>query len=49
MSVKWTHEALANLDKAVKFIAENKPIAAADVARKIWNVSQLLAEQPGMG
>ena len=49
MSVKWTHEALANLDKAVKFIAEDKPIAAANVARKIWNVSQLLAEQPGMG
>ena len=49
MRVKWTRKALDNLDNAVEFIAADKPTAAATVALKIWNASQMLAEQPGMG
>jgi plasmid stabilization system protein ParE len=43
MRVKWTRKALA-----VEYIATNKPTAAANVALKIWNAAQCLADQPGM-
>jgi toxin ParE1/3/4 len=49
MRVKWTRKALANLNNAVEYIAADKPTAAADVALKIWNAAQRLADQPGMG
>lgn len=49
MQVKWTRKALINLDDAVKYTAADKPTAAAGVAQKIWNTSQMLAEQPGLG
>ena len=49
MRVKWTRKALVNLDNAVEYIAADKPAAAADVALKIWNTAQRLADQPGMG
>ncbi len=49
MQVKWTRKSLVNLDDAVKYIAADKPTAAAGVAQKIWDASQMLAEQPGLG
>ncbi|NOY01092.1 MAG: type II toxin-antitoxin system RelE/ParE family toxin [Verrucomicrobia bacterium] len=49
MRVKWTRKALDNLDKAVAFIAEDKPAAATNVAQKILNTVRILAEQPGIG
>ncbi len=49
MQVKWTRKALVNLDDAVKYIAADKPTAAAGVAQKIWDASQKLVEQPGLG
>lgn len=49
MRVKWTRKALENLEDAVEYIANDKPAAASKVALKIWNASQMLAEQPGMG
>ncbi len=49
MQVKWTRKALVNLDDAVKYIATDKPDAATGVAQKIWDTSQMLAEQPGLG
>ncbi|MGD8834974.1 MAG: type II toxin-antitoxin system RelE/ParE family toxin [Desulfobacteraceae bacterium] len=49
MGVKWARKALANLDNAVEYIAADKPTAAADVALKIWNAAQKLADQPGLG
>ena len=49
MRVRWTRKALDNLDNAVEFISADKPTAAATVALKIWNASQMLTEQPGMG
>jgi len=49
MQVRWTRKALENLEDAVDYIADDKPVAASNVASKIWNAAQRLAEQPGMG
>ena len=49
MRVRWSLKALLNLDIAVEYITADKPVAALDVAQRIWDASQLLAEQPGMG
>jgi len=49
MQVRWTRKALENLDDAVDYIANDKPVAATNVASKIWNAAQRLTEQPGMG
>lgn len=49
MRVKWSRKALLNLDDAVEYIAADNPAAAAEVAQRIWDISQILADQPGMG
>jgi plasmid stabilization system protein ParE len=49
MRVKWSRKALLNLDHAVEYIAADNPTAAAEVAQRIWDMSQMLADQPGMG
>jgi plasmid stabilization system protein ParE len=49
MQVKWTVKALTNLDDAVEYIAGNNPVAASNVAQRIWESSQLLALQPNLG
>jgi plasmid stabilization system protein ParE len=49
MLVKWTRKALINLDDAVEYVAGGNPIAARKVAQRIWDSSQLLALQPGVG
>lgn len=49
MRVKWSRKALLNLDNAVEYIAADNSAAAADVAQRIWDASQMLAKQPGMG
>ncbi|NTV15776.1 MAG: type II toxin-antitoxin system RelE/ParE family toxin [Desulfobulbaceae bacterium] len=49
MQVKWTRQALLNLAAAVEHIAKDKPSAAQNTAQQIWDTSQLLAAQPGLG
>lgn len=49
MQVRWTRRALDNLDAAVEYIAAESPAAARDIAQRIWDSTQLLASQPGMG
>ena len=49
MQVKWSRKVLLNLHDAVKYIADDGPVKAAEVAQRIWNSAQQLAEQPGMG
>jgi len=49
MRVKWSRKALLNLDNAVEYIAADNSAAVADVAQRIWDASQMLAKQPGMG
>jgi len=48
MRVRWSRKALLNLDYAVEYIAADNPTAAAEVAQRIWDISQMLADQPGM-
>ena len=49
MRLEWSDAALVNSDQAVEYIAQDKPAAAAKVAQKIWDATQRLAEQPGIG
>lgn len=49
MPVRWTRNALANLENAIEFITTDKPMAASHMAKKIWDASQMLLEQPGLG
>ncbi len=49
MRIRWTRQALKNLDDAVNYIAADNPGSAQKVARKIWDSVQLLSRQPGMG
>lgn len=49
MKVKWTRKVLENLENAIEYIATDKPMAAQNVAQKIWESAQMLAKQPGMG
>ena len=49
MQVKWTRQALLNLEHAVEFIAADSPTAANRVAQKIWDSVQLLGEHPRLG
>ena len=49
MRVKWSRKALINLDMAIEYIAADNPVAAKDVAQRIWKAAQMLASQPGMG
>jgi len=49
MQVRWTRRALSNLDKSVQYVAADKPTAAKDAAKQIWEAAQMLADQPGIG
>jgi len=49
MHVKWTRQALVNLQHAVEFISAESPMAASQVAQKIHEKVMLLKEQPRIG
>ena len=49
MQVRWTLNALENLNNAVEYIAADNPKASTEVAQRIWDASQMLARQPGIG
>ncbi len=49
MKVKWTRRALKQLKIAQEYIAEDNPIAAQEVAQRIWDATKLLSAQPDMG
>jgi len=49
MRVEWTPEALNDADRAVEFMARDKPHAAQEMAQKIWGAIQQLADHPGLG
>lgn len=49
MRVKWTRTALLNLDNAIEYIAEDRPMAAKEVGQKIWDSAKMLPDHPGMG
>ena len=49
MQVRWTLNALENLNDAVEYIAADNIKASAEVAQRIWDAAQMLARQPGVG
>ncbi len=49
MKVKWTHPALADLIEAQTYISQESPQAAQNVAQKVWDASQKLADNPEIG
>jgi len=49
LKVEWTHPALADLIEAQVYISQQNPQAAQEVAQKVWDASQQLAENPAIG
>jgi toxin ParE1/3/4 len=49
MQVRWTRQALLNLEHAVEYISTDSPTVANQVAQKTWNSFQLLREHPRIG
>jgi len=47
--IRWTHEAVAWMEKIHKYIAEDSPEAANHVLEGIYTKAQLLADFPEMG
>ena len=49
MRVRWTHRALRQLEETLAFIAEDNPIAAGQIAERIYIAERLLADNPTIG
>jgi toxin ParE1/3/4 len=49
MRVKWLRRALRNLDEEAAYIAEEDPLAATQVVRRVLEAVAQLAENPGLG
>jgi toxin ParE1/3/4 len=47
--VKWLKEALANLEAAANYIAEDNPAAASRFVQEIFRATDLLARNPALG
>jgi len=49
LRVKWPGLALDDLDSAIEYIARENPRAAQDVALRIWESGESLADNPETG
>ena len=49
MQIRWLNEAVLDLQKLHNYIKQDKPQAAAKVAKRIIDAVDLLAHHPGMG
>ena len=49
MWIRWTRQALNNLDSAIDYIAADNQANAQKTAQKIWDTIQLLSAHPGLG
>ena len=49
MEIRWTKKAVQNLDAVELFIAQDNPIAALKVIKKIIQAIQLLKHHPSLG
>ena len=49
MQVKWLKRALQNLDDEAKYIAQDDPEAARQVAQRIVDAINLLPDNPALG
>ena len=49
MRVRWLRKALANLDDAADYIAQDNPGAARVMVEEAFRLTDLLADNPSMG
>jgi len=49
MQIRWLDEAVLDLKKLRHYIQQDKPQAAALVAKRIYEAVDLLEQQPGLG
>lgn len=49
MQIKWLKTAIQNLEDELEFIAKDNPLAAKQVAQRIYRAVSLLAEQSHIG
>lgn len=49
MRVRWTPRARTGFRRGIRFIAENSPQAASEVATRISNATAALGEHPYLG
>ncbi len=49
MRVRWLRQALANLEAEASHIAQDDPVAARLVVKRVRDAVALLQEQPGLG
>ena len=49
MQIKWLRLALVDLEEAAEYVAQSDPDAAKRVVARIWQATQILADQPGIG
>ena len=49
LRIRWTRRAQRQLDEALDYIAEENPIAARQVAARIYQATRLLKDNPLMG
>ncbi|MEE8059754.1 MAG: type II toxin-antitoxin system RelE/ParE family toxin [Pseudomonadales bacterium] len=49
MRIRWTRKAQRQLDDALEYITEENPIAARQVATRIYKATRLLRENPLLG
>ena len=49
LKVKWLELALDDLNAAVDYIAQENPQAATRIAQRIWELGELLGDNPNIG
>ncbi len=49
MQIKWTRQALANLEEHAEYISQTDPTAAARVVDRILKSIEVLSDHPGVG
>ena len=49
MKVRWTRRAHRQLEEALSFVAEEIPVAARQIAERIYVAESLLSDNPAIG
>lgn len=49
LRIRWSRRAQRQLDRALDYIAQENPVAARQVAARIYQATQLLEDNPLMG
>jgi toxin ParE1/3/4 len=49
LKLRWTHPALSDFIEAQQYIAKDNPVAAQEVAQRVWDAAMQLLTHPEMG